>query len=112
MIERRRRLHDAVPEAQPLGALRERGEEDLGRARVAVLLEEVVLDLPHVVEAERVGERALLERIAEQLVLGVVSPWPGQLMLVEEAELHRGSSHGGRSVALRAVSTRRRRMSI
>ena len=42
-------------------------EEHLGRARVAVLLEEVVLDHPDVVDAEPVGELALLERLLEQL---------------------------------------------
>ena len=39
------------------------GEEHLGRARVRVLLEEVVLDLPDVVDAEPVGELDLLERV-------------------------------------------------
>ena len=66
VVERRRRLHDAVAEADALRALRDRGEEHLGRARVAVLLEEVVLDLPHVVDAEPVGELALLERVLDQ----------------------------------------------
>ena len=46
MVERRRRVHDPVPEADALRALRRGGEEHLGRARVAVLLEEVVLDEP------------------------------------------------------------------
>jgi hypothetical protein len=32
---------------------------------VRVLLEEVVLDLPHIVEPEPVGERDLLERVAQ-----------------------------------------------
>ena len=88
MVERRRRLHDAVTEPDVLRALRRRREEHLGRARVRVLLEEVVLDLPHVVDAELVGELDLLERVLEQLVLGVVGPRPRQLVLVEDAELH------------------------
>ena len=66
----------------------DRGEEQLGRARVAVLLEEVVLDLPHVVDAEPVGELALLERLLQQLVLGVVAPRTRELVLVEDPELH------------------------
>ena len=74
VVERRRRLHDAVPEPDALRALRRGGEEHLGRARVRVLLEEVVLDLPHVVDAERVGELDLLERVLDQLVLGVRRP--------------------------------------
>jgi hypothetical protein len=34
---------------------------------VRVLLEEVVLDLPHVVEAELVGQLDLVERVLDQL---------------------------------------------
>ena len=86
VVERRRRLHDAVPEPDALRALRDRGEEQLGRARVAVLLEEVVLDLPHVVDAEPVGELALLEGLLQQLVLRVLVPRSRQLVLVEDAE--------------------------
>ncbi len=88
MVEQRRGLDDAVPEPHPFGALRHRREEDLGRARVRVLLEEVVLDLPAVLDAEPVGELALLEGVAEQLVLGLGTPRPRQLVLVEDAELH------------------------
>ena len=43
------------------------GEEHLGRRGVRVLLEEVVLDLPHVLDAELVGELDLLERVLDQL---------------------------------------------
>ena len=64
MVERGRRLHDPVTEPDALRALRHRAEEHLGRARVAVLLEEVVLDLPHVVDSDRVRELALVERVA------------------------------------------------
>ena len=39
------------------------GEDDLGRRAVRVLLEEVVLDRPDVVEAELVGQAGLLERV-------------------------------------------------
>ena len=45
------------------------GEKDLGRRRVAVLLEEVVLDLPYAVEADAVGQLDLLQGVAEQLML-------------------------------------------
>ena len=88
MVERRRRLHDAVAEPDALRALRHRGEEHLGRARVAVLLEEVVLHLPHVVDAELVRELALLERVLDQRDFGVVTPRPRQLMLVEDPDFH------------------------
>ena len=60
----RRELHDPVAEPDALGALARRGEEHLGGRGVRVLLEEVVLDLPDVVEAEPVGELDLLERVA------------------------------------------------
>ena len=66
----------------------DRGEKHLGRARVAVLLEEVVLDLPHVVDAEPIRELALLERVLDQLVLGVLRPRARQRVLVEQSELH------------------------
>ena len=39
------------------------GQEHLGRRAVRVLLEEVVLDRPHGVEAELVGETHLLEGV-------------------------------------------------
>jgi hypothetical protein len=47
---------------------------------VAVLLEEVVLDFPDVVEAEFVGEFDLLECVLQQLVL------------LEDSELHLANS--------------------
>src|SRR5439155_3568166 len=75
-------------ETHLLGALRHRGQEDLRGARVAVLLEEVVLDLPAVLDAELVGELALLQRVLQQRVLGVLVPRTRELVLVEQAELH------------------------
>ena len=59
-----------------------------GRRGVRVLLEEVVLDLPGVVDAEPVGQLHLVERLLEQPELGALEPWPRQLMLVEDTELH------------------------
>src|SRR4051794_33593595 len=88
MVEGRRRLHDAVTQPDAPRALRRRGEEDLGRAGVRVLLEEVVLDLPRVVDPDPVGVLDLLERVLDQLVLGVGRPRPRQLVLVEDAEFH------------------------
>ena len=85
-----RELDDAVAEPDLLGALARRGEEDLGRRRVRVLLEEVVLDLPGVVVAESVGELDLIERVLDQPVLAVRGPRARELMLVEDAELHAG----------------------
>ena len=47
-----------------------------------------MLDLPHGVEADAVGELDLLERVLDQPVLGVLAPRAGQLVLVEDAEAH------------------------
>src|SRR5204862_2186052 len=55
---------------------------------VAVLLEEVVLHLPDVVDAQPVRERALLERLLEEPVFGIGVPGTRELVLVEHAELH------------------------
>ncbi len=84
----RRQLHDAVAEADVLRALAGRGEEHLRRRGVAVLLQEVVLHLPRVVEPEPVGQLDLVEGVVEQLVLVVGPPGLGQLQLVEDTELH------------------------
>ena len=98
VVDRGQRLHDAVSETDPLRALRRRGEEDLGRARVRVLLEEVVLDQPHAVEAEAVGELDLLERLGEHAPVVAVVPRTRNLMLVEDPEFH-GASLGGEWMA-------------
>ena len=81
-------LDDAVAQADALGALAGRCEEHLGSRRVRVLLEEVVLDLPHVVEPDLVGQLDLVERVLDELLLTGVGPRAGQLVLVEQAELH------------------------
>src|SRR5207302_10983230 len=90
----RRHQRDAVTEADPVGALRAGGEEDLGGRGVRVFLEEMVLDLPDVVDAEPVGQLDLIERIVIEPPLGVVIPGGAgrlrQLVFVEQAEFHRG----------------------
>ena len=88
MVELRRGQDDAVTEAHVLGALTACRQEHLGRRRVAVLLEEVVLDLPHVLDAERVGELDLIEGVLDELTLRAVVPRPPDLVLVEDPELH------------------------
>ena len=72
----RRRLHGAG------------GQEDLGRRAVRVLLEEVVLDGPHGVEAELVGEPHLLEGVLVHDALDSGCERAGDGQLEEEAELH------------------------
>ena len=62
------------PRRMCLRALAAGGQEHLGCRRVAVLLEEVVLDLPHVLDAEAVGQLDLLERVLDEPVLGVRLP--------------------------------------
>ena len=62
------------PSLMRLGALAGRGQEHLGRRGVGVLLEEVVLDLPDVVEAQAVGQLDLLEGFLEEAVLVVPAP--------------------------------------
>ena len=89
VVEALRELHDAVAEPDAARALAGRGEEHLGGRGVAVLLEEVVLDLPHVVEADAVGQLHLVERVLEELVLVVGGPGSRELVLVEESEVHR-----------------------
>jgi hypothetical protein len=83
-----RERQDPEAEADALGALGGRREEHVRRARVRVLLEEVVLDLPDHVEADAIGDLDLLEGVLEQPVLGVLAPRPGELVLVEDAEAH------------------------
>ena len=84
----RRGLDDAVAEADVARSLRCRREEHLGRAGVGVLLEEMMLDLPHAVDAEPIRELDLIERVLHQSQLGTVVPRTRQLELVEDPEPH------------------------
>src|SRR3954469_17231017 len=88
VVERGRQLHDAVTQPDALRPLRRGRKEHLRRARVRVLLEEVVLDLPDVVEAHAVGQLDLLESVAQQLLVRAVLPRPRHLVLVEDPEAH------------------------
>jgi hypothetical protein len=47
-----------------------------------------VFDFPRVFDAKLVGELNLRERILEQLEFLAIGPWPGQLVLIENSELH------------------------
>ena len=55
---------------------------------MAVLLEEVVLDLPHVVDAQAVGQLDLVQGVGQQPALVALAGSAGKLVLVEEAEAH------------------------
>src|SRR5580698_2375791 len=92
MVVAGRRLNDAVPETDVLRALADRPEKHLGGGRVAVLLQEVVLHLPDDVEPEPVGQLDLLECVLQEPVLVVLRPRTGQLVFVEDAELHASPS--------------------
>jgi hypothetical protein len=70
-----------VAEPDVLGALRAGGEENLGRGRVRIFFQEMMLDFPGVVDAEFVGELDLVERLLQQPVLGAVIPRSRQLVL-------------------------------
>ena len=64
------------------------GQKHLGRGGMGIFFQEMVLDLPDVVEAEPVGQLDLIERVLEQFQLQPFGPRPWELMLVEDPELH------------------------
>ena len=102
----RRHEDDAVTETDPFRALAGGGQEDLGCGGVAVLLEEVVLDLPGEVDAQLVRELDLAQCVLEQLQLVTVVPRPWQLVLVEDPELHcRPPVHGAMGFTARRIRT-------
>ena len=85
----------AEPEMDPVGHAGQVGEEDLGGAGVRVLVEEVVLGDPDVLEAGLVGGLGQRDVVHERRVLeiGVVGEAPlGHVALQEDAELHGISS--------------------
>ena len=57
-----------------------------------IFLEEMVLDLPGMVDAQAVRQLDLIERLLVDAVLVALVPRPRQLVLVEDAELHRAVS--------------------
>ena len=81
-------LDHTVADAHSPGPLAGCGQEDLWGARVGVLLEEVVLDLPEVLHPEPVGQLDLVEGVGDQLLFAGLAPGSGQLVLVEDPELH------------------------
>ena len=89
MIETGRHAYDAVADADFFRALRAGGQKNFRRGRVGIFLEEMMLDLPQVVDAKPVGEFDLIERVAEQLYFRTFSPRARQLVLVEQSEFQR-----------------------
>ena len=88
MVELRHADDDAVADADVLGLHRAGGQEELGGRAVRILLEEVVLNGPHGVEAHLVGDAHLLQAAVVDGVLGVVLPGSGDRDFVEDAETH------------------------
>ena len=87
-----RGLNDPVPEPDVLRPLAARAEEHLWCRGVAVLLQEVMLDLPHHVEPEAIGQLDLLQGVLQDAELGVLLPRTRKLVLVEDSELHAAPS--------------------
>ena len=80
--------HDAGSEPNSLRALGAGGQKHLGRRRMRVLLEKVVLDLPGVIDPEPVGQFDLVQRLLEELLFASLDPRPRELVFVEDPELH------------------------
>jgi len=72
-----------MPDMDLPGPRRGGGQKDLGRRGVGVLLQEMVLVGPEVVEAQLVRQFRLGQRLMDQAVFGVVVPGPGKLQLIQ-----------------------------
>ena len=88
MVELGHADHDAVADLDVLGQHGAGGEEQLGRRAVRIFLEEVVLDGPHMIEAQLVGQLHLLEAVVVDGPLFLRRPRTRNGNLVEQAELH------------------------
>src|SRR5262249_49021996 len=88
MIESRRHQHNAMAEPDALGTLGAGREKDFWRRGMRIFLEEVVLHLPSKSDTKAVSQLHLVERLLKQFEFGTFGPWAGQLMLVEDPELH------------------------
>ena len=88
MVVTRGGLNDAVADAHSLGTLAGHGQEHLWCTGVRILLQKMVLHLPEVLDPETVGQFDLVQGIGDQLLLAGLAPGPGQLVLVEDTELH------------------------
>ncbi len=91
VVVQRDDLADAETDADAFGLGGQGGEEHLRRRAVRVLVEEVVLHRPGVVDAQLVGQHHLLDGLLDQLQLIAVMPRLGQLQLVEHPETHRSN---------------------
>ncbi len=55
---------------------------------MGILLQEMVLDLPRVIDANAVGELYLFERFAIDSMLSISVPGSRNLVLIKDAEFH------------------------
>ena len=90
MVVGRRGEHDRVAEPDPPGVARAGRQEHFRRGGVRILLQEVVLVLPHIVEAQPVGEFHLLQGLMQQVVVRLFLPASRQLVFVKQSEFHGG----------------------
>src|SRR6516165_7969069 len=83
-----------MSEADAPRTLRRGGEEHLRGRRMRVFLEEVVLHLPGIVNAQAVRQLDLIQRVLEEAELGAGLPGTRQLVLIEDPEFHGRSFTG------------------
>ena len=91
VVDLRQRVEDARAEVDPLGGVGQVAEHDVVGRQVGVLVEEVVLGRPDVLEPGLVGGHDRGQLVLEGVVLGVrvaVSAELGHVPLDEQAELH------------------------
>ena len=103
--------HDhTVPQPDPGGAGRQRGQEHLRRRAVGDLLVEVVFGRPVVVEPDLLGQHGLGERVPVDPMVDVLAlePGLGRLHLRDEAELHGRACRVVVPLRARAFVTRER----
>ena len=95
VVDLRQRVEDAGADVDALGLGREVAGDDVVGRQVGVLVEEVVLGQPDVLEPGLVGGDHRFDVFEDRVVLGVrvdLAPGVRDEVLDEEAELHRGSS--------------------
>jgi hypothetical protein len=91
LVHRRRDVEDRRAQVDALGLAGAEAEERLGPGHVAVLVEEVVLRAPHVLEGVAVSRLGDLDVAEDALVLGLrilVALELRHEQLGEDAELH------------------------
>ena len=83
-----------MSEADATRTLGRGGEEHLRGRRMRVFLEEVVIHLTGIVNAQAVRQLDLIQRVLEEAELGAGLPGTRQLVLIEDPEFHGRSFTG------------------